>query len=166
MSAEASEQIEGEEEKRRKRQGWVPWKRILVATLVLLLSVGVAYQQRPQLRWFAQQSPLLRGIGIGVGRGDGSTSSSCGCQVWILNAKHWRKTCKPLCVLWLGLKPVAWKAWKKASVWIWICSRLRVPFAAAAEEEELQQQTIVFLFQIWSFLGLFFFLASANLPGM
>ncbi len=88
MSAEASEQIEGEEEKRRKRQGWAPWKRILVATLVLLLSVGVAYQQRPQLRWFAQQSPLLRGIGIGVGKGDGSTRSSCGCQVWILNAKH------------------------------------------------------------------------------
>jgi len=84
MSADASEQIEGEEEKRRKRQGWAPWKRILVASLVLLLAVGAAYQQRPQLRWFAQQSPLLRGIGTG----DGTTKSSCGCQVWILNAKH------------------------------------------------------------------------------
>ncbi|KAH9553464.1 hypothetical protein CY35_08G011200 [Sphagnum magellanicum] len=76
MSADASEQIEGEEEKRRKRQGWAPWKRILVASLVLLLAVGAAYQQRPQLRWFAQQSPLLRGIGTG----DGTTKSSCGCQ--------------------------------------------------------------------------------------
>ncbi len=81
MSAEASELIEGDEEKKRRSRsrrqawlGWWPWKFILVATLVALVAVVVAYQQRSQqLRWFVQQPPLL----------PGHPSKSCGCQVWI-----------------------------------------------------------------------------------
>ncbi|CAM6049343.1 unnamed protein product [Sphagnum compactum] len=78
MSADASEHIEGDEEKKRRSRsgrqawlGWWPWKFILVATLVALVAVVVAYQQQSQqLRWFVQQPPLL----------PGHTSKSCGCQ--------------------------------------------------------------------------------------
>jgi len=81
MSAEASEHIERDEEKKRRSRsrrqawlGWWPWKFILVATLVALVAVVVAYQQRPQqLRWFVPQPPLV----------PGHTTKSCGCQVWI-----------------------------------------------------------------------------------